>query len=147
MKGSWCSVLSGNRTAVAPLGCSIAVDDELLSAITSEEAAAVTPQMSCIFLSLIAMIPDDPENSLPVAQEWLFRFDADGEGESCLSPWRQLQEVVTEVNEQELRRALDWMSGRHIISLSHEGQILYLAIRNVMCVDADGSYAEAATDN
>ncbi len=93
VKGNWWSVRSDNRTADVPLRCSIAVDDELLSAITSEKSTAVTPQMSSIFLSLLAMIPDDPENNLPVAQEWLFKFD--GEGGSHPSPWQQLQEVVT----------------------------------------------------
>ncbi len=113
MKGNWCSVRSDNRMADVPLRCSIAVDDELLSAITSEKSTAVTPQMSSIFLSLLAMIPDDPENNLPLGQEWLFKFD--GESGSHPSPWQQLQEVVIGVDEQELKRALDWMSERHII--------------------------------
>lgn len=145
MKGDWCSTRSDVSSSTVPLRCSIAVDDEMLSAVTSEEADAITPQMSRIFLALLGMIPADPENSMPVAQEWLFRFD--GEGGSCLSPWQQLQEVMTEVDEKELRRALEWMSGWHIISLRFEGQSLYLAIRNVMRVDEGGDCAEARTGN
>lgn len=147
MKGNWCSTRSDVRSVGVPLRCSFAIDGDLLSAVTSEEADAITPQMSCILLALLGMIPAVSENSLPVAQEWSFRFGGDGESGACLSPWRQIQEVVTEVDEQELRRALDWMSARHIISLRHEGQSLYLAIRNVMWVDVGGDYAEADTEN
>ncbi len=119
--------------------CSIAVDDELILAITSEEATAVTPQMSRIFLSLLTMVPDDPENNLPVAQEWLFKFD--GESGSQPSPWQQIQEVVTGIDEQELKRALNWMSERHFIDLRFEGASLYLTIRNVMMVAEDQAHA------
>lgn len=126
-------------------GNSIAVDDELLSAITSEDAAAVTPQMSRIFLSLLAIIPDDPENSLPVAQEWLFKFDV--EGGSYPSPWQQLQEVVTGVDEQELKRALDWMSERHIIDLRFDDSNLHLTIRNLMIVNVNEDSADAGLEN
>ncbi len=145
VKGDWCSTRSNVRSAVVPLRCSIAIGDDLLSAITSEEAAAVTPQMSHVFLALLAMIPDDPENSLPVEQEWLFKFD--GEGGSYLSLWQQLQEVVTDVDEQELNRALDWMSGRHIIDLRFENSNLYLTIRNVMTVNTGEDRADAGLEN
>lgn len=145
MKGDWCSTRSDVRSAVVPLRRSIAVNDELLSVITSEEAAAVTSQMSRIFLSLLAMIPDDPENSLPVAREWLFKFD--GEGGSYPSPWQQLQEVVTEVDEQELKRALDWMSERHIIDVRFEDPSLYLTIHNIMTVNIGEEQANAGLEN
>lgn len=147
MKDDWCSARTDNRMATVPIRCSIAIDDDLLSAVTSEEAAAATSQMNRIFLSLLAMIPDDPENSLPVAQEWLFRFDGEGESGADLSPWQQLQEVMTEVDEQELRQALDWMSTRNIIDLREEDSSLYLTIRNVMGGSRGGVHAEAGLEN
>lgn len=133
------------RSAVVPLRCSIDVDDELLSAITSEEAAAVTSQMSCLFLLLLGMIPDDPEDSLPVAQEWLFKFD--GEGGLPSGPWQYFQEVVTGVDEEESKRALDWISERHIIDLRLVDSSLYLTICNAMTVDTGGVPANAGLEN
>ena len=145
MKEDWCRARNEDRTAIAPLRCSIAAGDDLLSAITSEGATAVTPQMSRIFLSLLAMIPDDPENSLPVAQEWLFKFD--GEGGSPPSPWQQLQDVVTGVGERELKRALDWMSERHVIDLREDGSSLYLTICNVLTVNTGEDQVDAGLEN
>lgn len=131
----------------ASMKCTIAVDEELLSAITSKEAVSISSQMSRIFLLLLDLIPVDPNNSLPVAQEWLFKFDGEGEGGTCLNPWRQLQEVVTGIDEQELRRALDWMSERHVINLRDEGSSLYLTIRNVMDVTTGIDHVEASLQN
>lgn len=145
MEDNWRSTRSNAGSKITPSGRSIAVDDDLLSAITSGEAAAVTPQMSRIFMALIAMIPDDPENSLPVAQEWLFEFDA--KGSHPPSPWRRLQEVVGEVDEQELRRALYWMRKRHMIDLRLERQSLYLTIRNVVLADSGENDADPDPEN
>lgn len=138
MKDQWCSTSNNTRTALAP--CSIAIDEELLSLITSDEAAVVTQQMSRIFLSLLALVPDDPENSLPEAQQWLFAFG----GEDKLSPsgWHHLQQVIGDIDEQELRQALDWMRRRHIIELREQGASLYLTIRNVRALNAVGDGAE-----
>ncbi len=101
--------------------------------------------MSRIFLALLGMVPANPENSLPVAQEWLFKFG--GEGKSSPNPWQQLREVVDKVGEQELMRALDWMSERHIINVRDEGQSLYLTIRNVIAITAGSDTTEGSLEN
>ncbi|MBA3440222.1 MAG: hypothetical protein H0T92_10185 [Pyrinomonadaceae bacterium] len=111
-------------------GNSIAVDEELISAITSEEAVAVTPQMSRIYLLLLGMIPADPGNSLQAAQEWSFLFD--GEGQKEISLEQHLKEVMLGVDERELMNALNWMRDRHIIDWWNEGQSVHLTIRNVL---------------
>lgn len=132
MKGSQCSTRSRSQLLSPPPRPSIAIDEELLSAITSQEATAVTEQMSRIYLLLLGMIPVDPENSRPVAQEWEFRF-AGGEHEGLpVSGWQQFRAEMIEVEDEELRRALEWMGKRGIVDLSVGDQDLQIKIRNVV---------------
>lgn len=91
--------------------------------------------MSCIFLSLLGAIPEDTENSLPIAQEWLLEFS--GGGNEFLSAKQLLQRVVGGIDERELQQALEWMQQRHIIDLRNEGGSLYLTIRNALPICAD----------
>ena len=112
----------------------IAVDEDLLSLVTSEEAEAITPRMCRIYLVLLKTIPDDPDNSLPAVQEWLLRFDGEGEDGSCASAWQQLKVVMVGVDEKDLRRALHWMRKHGIIDVCVEGRSLLITIRNVLQV-------------
>lgn len=132
MKGSQCSTRSRSQLSSPPPRPSIAIDEELLSAITSDEATAVTEQMSRIYLLLLGMIPVNAENSRPVAQEWEFCFAGREHEGLPVSGWQQFRAEMVEVEDEELRRALEWMGERGIVDLSVKDHDLHLTIRNTV---------------
>lgn len=132
MNGKWCSTRNGSQLPPAPKTNSIAVDESLLSAITSREAKAVAPQIAYIYLTLLDMIQSDPENSRPVAGEWLFRFDGEGQDDVQESGWQQLRGMMDDVDEQEVRAAFGWMRERGIVDFYVEGDSFYVAVRNAI---------------
>lgn len=134
MRGNRHSTPTRSQAPSAPAPNSIAIDGDLLSLITSKEAEAITDQMSRIYLLLLSQVPADADASLPVAQEWLLRFDGEGADISPESAYQQLAGVMEEVDEQELRQALAWMSKHRIIDVWVEEGSLYLAVRNALAV-------------
>ena len=132
MRWNQSSTRSSSQWLSAPRSNRIAVDDDLLSLITSEEAVKVSEQMSRVYLLLLGTIPADPDNRLPAAQEWLLQFEGGEKDGSHASAWQQLQAVMVGVDDEELRRVLGWMQERGIIDLCVDDHSLSITIRNVL---------------
>ena len=92
------------------------IHSDIIAELTSQEADAVTPLMSKIYLTLI----NAP--SIYREREGVLRF-ASGEREGeWQSAWAQLTRLI-DVDGETARRALDWMHERGIItSRSQEGE-------------------------
>ena len=91
------------------------LDNDVISALVSPAARAITPLMSTIYLSLLTATPQCWE------REGVLRFTGETEQEGRLTAWQQLRKL-TGVANTTLAKALKW--------LHEEGIIGYVAHKN-----------------
>jgi hypothetical protein len=84
------------------------VDADVIAAVTSREADAVTPLMSKIYLRLVNAPPRYWE------REGVLRFEAESRGEAHVKAWGALCELVG-VASATASKALRWMHGEGIV--------------------------------
>jgi hypothetical protein len=84
------------------------LDNDVIKTLVSQEARAVTPQMSTIYLCLLSA----PQHCWE--REGVLYFSGEDRAEGHLTAWEQMREIVGVANST-LSKALDWMHKTGVI--------------------------------